>query len=784
MKITKHLLEEFISLKDIKEEQIVEKLNQIGLEVESFQKICIPHSVVIGKILQKDRHPNADKLNVCRVDVGREILQIVCGASNVQEGQWVAVALKGSVLHTHRGILVIETTQLRGVESNGMICSSVELGLPKLNEGIMILDSSIGDLECGASLSNYGIFDNFVIELGLTPNRGDCLSVLGVARDLSVALGIPLMMKNYRDENTILGIGRVLQVANKGNFSSSVLYKVINLEKIDTPFEILLSLALCDIDFQSPFQNFLNYAIHSVGVILQAYAFEDFQEIENSESKREIKLKKDQGIDCVCGSQSKNYIGITANELNSTEGMMVLEASYIYPKVVSEILYHNPNLPRDLQITYKTTRGSNPDLLLGMQFLCDLLIRFAQIEIYSSHHRIVNKEQKVSIKATFEAIDLIFGTQVIKETITSLLKKLGFKIEASCDDAFFMAIPPFYRQDLQSIQDLAEEILRFYGIQEIQGQPLAFIEQSPRENSLYFRFKAKRDLMKRASAEGFHETLHYIFCQREKMQKLGLQCVDATKDILNPMTNELDTLRTSLVPSMLDSIERNKNFDFRAIAFCEIGICYTKDAQEIEKLAFATDIFKNDQCFAYPKGEKWNFYRFAESLAKVIGEFELKQMTEDDLKTLPSLLHPFQSAWILKDQTPIGYMSKINPQSGYEEGFIAEIILDSLLKNKTQNKQKAFSKFQASTRDLTLLLEENVKFSQIKDVIHQANIPYLQTFYPLDLYKNENLKGQIALSLRFVLQSMEKTLSEEELNVSMQNILEILEKKFGARLRS
>lgn len=782
MKVTKHLLEQFISLKEISQERILVELSKIGLEVESFNEIKIPNGVVVGKVLQKSKHPDADKLSVCQIDVGNEVLQIVCGASNVDEGQWVAVALEGSRLQTPKGELVIQTTALRGLKSQGMICSSVELGLPKINEGIMVLDSSIGDLECGRALGTYEIFNNFVIELGLTPNRGDCLSILGVARDLSVVFGVPVTLKNYRDENTVLGIGRVLQVVCEGNFSSSVMYKVANLEKIDTPLEVALSLALCDIELQSPVQNFLNYGMHNVGVILRVYPFADFQDEKKLQSKGEISLRNENGLDCVCGDGVKSIVGISPNVVKKTEGMIVLEASYIHPKIVSELIYNHQEIEKDGQITYKTTRGSNPDLLLGIQFLCDTLMRFAQIEIYSSHHRIALEEQHVSIKTTFEEINAILGQRIDKEEIANLLKKIGFRIEASSDDVFFMAIPPIYRHDICGIQDISEEILRFYGIEKIQNKALKFREQSPRKNALYFRFKAKRNLMKRASAQGFYETLHYVFCQREKMQRLGLECLDEHLDILNPITNELDTLRTSLIPSMLDSIERNKNLDFKAIALCETGICYDRKRQEVEKIAFVVDALRYAQSLSYPRGEKWDFYSFASSIAQIVGEFKLEKIEDWNLGVSSVLVHPFQSAWVVKNGQRIGYLGKINPQSAYDEGFVCEMLLNPLLVD-TQAKKQEISRFQANTRDLTIMINKEIPFSQIEARIQAAKIPYLQTFYPLDLYHHESFENQFALSLRFVLQSMEKTLQEEELSASMQAIVAILEEKFGASLR-
>lgn len=780
MKVTKHLLEQFISLQGVCTNHLLDELNKIGLEVESFYELKVPDKVVVGKVLSKDKHPDADKLSVCQVDIGSEVLQIVCGASNVDKNQWVAVAVEGARLQTPKGELLIKQAKLRGVDSCGMLCSSIELGFPKSNDGIMLLDESIGKLELGKALNSYTLFDNFVIELGLTPNRGDCLSVLGVARDLSVTLGLNLTIRNFKDENTVLGIGRVLHVINEGNFSSSVLYKVANLSSIALPLELHLSLLLCDLPMQNPLEDFLTYAMHNVGVILRTYPFKHFKASNLEENKAEILLRQKNGIDFVCGSHEEIAVGISPSKVQNDQEMLLLEASFIEPTLVSELIYQYKDLQKDQFITYRSTRGSNPDLLLGMQYLCELLIKFAQIDIYASCHKIVQEKQNNGIKTTFQAINSIIGIEIEKEEITNLLKKIGFSIEASFDDTFFMALPPLYRHDLQTVQDITEEILRFYRIQNISSHPLYFKEQSLRDNHCYFDFKAKRNLIKKAVALGFCETLHYVFIDRTKLEKLGFECINEGLDVLNPITNELNTLRTTLIPSMLESVQRNENFGFKAIALCESGICYSTKREEIEKLAFVVNKTKKIEAFPHAKGIEWDFYSFASAIAKVIGDFHLEAISKDD-KLTQKLLHPYQSAWIYQNNQKVGYIGKLNPQSEYE-GFACEVLLKPLLE-KNENKKNNFSKFQSSTRDLTLMIEENISFAQIKKVIQNQRIDYLHTFYPLDIYKHESFGNQIALSIRFILQSTEKTLQEEDLNQTMQTILQILEHELGASLR-
>ena len=209
MIITRSWLEEFIDISKISTDEICKTLNSIGLEVDSLEKVSIVSKVVVGKVLERVKHPEADKLSICQVDLGTQQVQIVCGAKNVDEGQFVPVATLGCDLGND---FIIKEAKLRGVESNGMICSSTELGLPKLNDGILELDNSIGELILGKELSDYPKLSDEIIEIELTANRGDCLSINGIARELSAFYNIPFIEYDKQVNYNNLGIGQVLEV--------------------------------------------------------------------------------------------------------------------------------------------------------------------------------------------------------------------------------------------------------------------------------------------------------------------------------------------------------------------------------------------------------------------------------------------------------------------------------------------------------------------------------------------------------------------------------------------
>ncbi|PAF46996.1 phenylalanine--tRNA ligase subunit beta [Helicobacter sp. 12S02232-10] len=786
MIVTSHLLSKFINLSNTDIQKLCDDLSNIGLEVESCKKISLPQKIVVGKIIDKKPHPDADKLNVCQVDIGTEVLQIVCGAKNVAKDQYVPVALQGAVLpHGKGGNLTIAKTNLRGVESFGMICSSTELGLPKINDGIMVLDASIGKLELGVELGTYPIFNAKVIEISLTPNRGDCLCILGIAREISCILDLPINDCKEIDSGVALGVGRILQVFTEGKIQSSLLYKVIEVKQIQTPLEIQLSLALNGTLSEDPIQNLIEFSTYMTGVILNAYAIDNL-EITSRTKKTEISLtiKKDEnGFESIFTDKKISIIGIgnqIHQDFNIFPKTIIIEASYINPVVISKLLHKHP-IKQNKSLTYRTTRGSNPQLETGINCLCKIFSDFTKCLIYSGSQEIKQNYEDTVINTTFSAISNIIGKSIEKEEIARILKNLNFTIKATCDDNFFTIIPPSYRHDIKTKQDAAEEFLRIYGIENIPSIPHNSNDKV-NSNLRYMQYKNQRNLASRALAMGFIETMHYLFYQKERLEDLGYQVLKDALDLKNPITSELNTLRTSLIPAMLDSIQRNKNFGYKSMKIFEMGSVYDENRQEKTKIAFMVNGLKENEIYPYPKGSQWDFYKFAQTISNIIGSFELAPLSQKDLN---KTLHPFQSAAMCINGEKIGIISKLNPilekEMDIYEGFYCEIDLDALEQKHIIAKE--FSKYPLSFRDLTILIDEEIPFAKIKNKILSANILNLKNIYPLDLYKSDSNKNQIALSIRMFIQSMQNTLTEEDLTCVVEEVLKILKDQFNAMLK-
>ncbi len=763
MKLSVNDLNVFVNTpKDIA--KLCENLSCLGLEVESCIPCIAPKNVVVGKVLEKAPHKNAEKLSVCQVDVGKEVLQIVCGAKNVAKNQFAPVALNGALI----GSTTIAKTELRGVESHGMICSSIELGFPKINDGILELDESVGELVLGKELNGYAPFNTHVLEISLTPNRGDCLSVLGIAREISAFYHTPLKpikALNFtpKSDSIALHVGE--------NIESHLAYYLIYNHSLKTPLNIKLSLAHNNALSENDLNNFIEFSAHFSGVILNAYSL--------NTTPVDLSVKNDENnLESVyINHQKRSTIAIKHQDQKDLSECLLLEASYTDPVSLSLKLHalKDKTLQKDNALIYRSTRGSNPNLSDGLNFLSAHL-KAAILESKQTQHFLKDR----TLKFQLEDITEILGLVIEAEKIQGILKNLGFKVSAkepNSKSQILEVIVPNFRHDIKTIQDIAEEILRFVGIDNLISNPLDSVS-SKNSNPHYDTHRFFENLKHKALACGFKEVIHYVFYSKEKQQKLGFEVLEDPLELQNPITTELNTLRTSLVCGLLDASLRNKNLGFKSIALYEKGSVYNSKREEIQKLGFLISGLQKRESYPDAKGKAWDFYSFAECVSRIIGDFSLEKLT---IQT--PINHPYQSAKIIQNNEIIGVIAKIHPKVIQEldlfESYYAEIDASKL--KRPAMLLKPFSIYPSSVRDLTLIIDENTAFSRIKKALKDAQIPNLSEILPLDIFKESD--NTIALSVRCVIHSLEKTLNDEEVNSVVQKALEILEKEFNARLK-
>ncbi len=776
MIVTRSWLNEFIDLGSVSNDKLYETFNSIGLEVDSINEIKIAQKVVVGKILSCEKHPDADKLNVCQIDVGTGTRQIVCGAANVVDAEYVAVATIGAVLP---GDFEIKHAKLRGVESEGMVCASSELGLPDTGKGIMILDTSIGELEVGREFGSYEKVADTIIELELTANRGDCLSVYGVARDLSAALDLEMKPFEYKQaEKMKLGIARESELHTEGDITADLHYKLATVEAYENNFLIQLRLAMVGVEAEGKLASMLAYATHTTGVILRAY---DSSMFRNEEQKVVVKpTAVSEGIIEIHNHKTLSVVGVNQEEkaiaTDKTETVL-LEASYINPDLLVEAVASTKLKTDDLY--YKTSRGSNPDLTFGLTFLASLLDSYSAINCYEGSLNVDVDREHETVGVSAREISSIVGMDVELGRIATILQKLGFGITSMGDDAI-AAVVPLFRHDIKHIQDIAEEIVRIIGINNIEAKPLAFIEKN-RLNDTTDRYKAKKSFKNRAVGVGFYENVSYIFSQRVDLEKYGFPVVEEALDLANPIAEELNTLRSTILVNLLNAVKRNVSYTQKSIPLFEIGAVFgsKREQREVLSFVFSGQISTENVCNA-GKPKMIDFAAFTQKVGAVVGEFELVPCSYEN-----GLIHPYQSADIIIDGKVCGFITKLHPTVqeayGIPETFIAELDFNALLPQHIN--AKPISKFQGVYKDLSVVIDKSMRYYKVAKVLNGLDLLMLKDSYPVDIYEDEKLGDKKSLTVRFFIQSMEKTLEDSDIEAVMSKIMAALEKECNAELR-
>ena len=778
MIVTKTWLEEFINLEGVSDEKLYETFNSIGLEVDSLKRYTMPEKVVVGRVVACEKHPDADKLNLCRIDVGAgEPLQIVCGAANVREAEFVPVAVVGAVLP---GEFEIKPAKLRGVESFGMVCSASELGLPEMGKGILILDESVGEMIPGKPLTELEAFNDTVIELELTANRGDCLSIRGVARDLSAALDRELIPHHHDPLNRMkLGIARILELHTRGPIDADLRYTLMETEGLRATMLTYLRLALVAEYREGALEALLAYTTHATGILLRAY---DAQRLKNDDGKIPLNIVETHPgiVEVSSGGRKLSIVGVWGNsELTVAEsgGEVLFEASYIDPEVLVPAVARE-KLETD-PLYYRSSRGSEPDLKIGMVYLTECCDQAGECRFSESPLSIEADREPRTVSVDLYRLNAVIGQEIPKGMIHTILKRLGFAIHGAGAERFGVTIPA-WRHDINHLQDIAEEILRIVGINNIEAKPLELTEANRLTESTR-RFKISRDLRQRAAAAGFFEAVTYAFAEKSKLEAYGFATLEEGVDLLNPIVEELNTLRSTLSINLLEAAKRNVSYGKKRIALFEIGSIFDTERRERE---MATFLWSGDAeeptVLNQGKPARIDFPRFVRKLGNVLGAFELIPC-----RTENALIHPYQSATVVVHGKEAGWISTLHPSAaeafGLEATVLAELEFEALI--PPHRNARPVSNFQGTYKDLSLLVDHELPYEAMARTVGSLEEPLLRRFFPIDRYEDEKLGERKSMTLRFFLQSDEGTLSDEAIDGVMARILEALERDCGAELR-
>ena len=792
MKFTKDWLQDHLKTNKT-ELQIIEKLNNIGLEVENIELSKNELSdFTVAKIVKSEKHPNADRLKLCKVDIGNgKIVDVVCGAPNARENLVTIYAPPGSIIPKNQ--MKLQISKIRGITSYGMLCSGSELNLSSESEGIVELDTKYISKIGSRYFKNN---DEKTIELSITPNRPDCLGIRGIARDLA-ASGIGTL-KNLK----ILKIKKSSKhnfkvVINKNTnqacsiFGSCIIRNIKNTESPSWLKKRIVALGLRPI---SAVVDITNYVMFDLNRPLHAYDIDKVKNkivIRNSkkgENFEALDNKKYNLNDDMCViSDDEGVLGLggiiggvrSGTEINTKN--ILLESAYFDPEITRKTA-KKLNINSDAKFRFE--RGIDPDSIkIGLQEAAKLIMKICGGDVSKIDIQKIKKFKKKIIKFDPNLVTKTVGVNIGNTEIIKILNNLGFDIKKK--SKIFNVIVPSWRPDIFGEIDLVEEIIRIKGLDKLKSIPPEKIRLKPTLNYLQRHFHLGQ---RAVASKGYLETITWSFTD-EKINNKFCGDTEVVK-IVNPISSDLNVLRSSLFPNLIYYLEKNLNRGFGDQSLFEIGPVFTgrKPGDQITVICGV----KKQQIDEYSNIKKTSMdvFKIKSDLVKTLLELGVNKDETTIVSKTPDYYHPGISGSIYtKDKKNIlAYFGEIHPgiiSNSY--GF--EIFLENLVKYKQQFKKEkeslVYSDFQKSDRDFAFLIDKDIEAQVLTEIIENIDKSLIKNVKVFDVYEGPNIdKDKKSIALKVTIQSDTKTLNEKDLNDISQKIITIVEEKAQAKLRS
>ena len=813
MKISYNWLKDFISLEETAE-AIASELTQAGLEVESIEKIylCqgkkIPNrleGLVIGEVLTCEKHPNADKLSKTTVDIGSCILPIVCGASNVAVGQKVVVATVGTTLYPTAGEpFTIKKAKIRGEESEGMICAEDEIGLGNSREGIMVLDTNLPKGTPAAEF--FEVEEDYILEIGLTPNRVDAASHLGVARDLKVLLQKQLCKPTFNDFQATQGKPISVQIEDT---KACPRYAGLLIEGVQiAPSPEWLKNRLKAIGL-NPINNVVdatNFVLHHIGQPL--HAFDADKIVGNKIIVKQlpqntpfvtldgIERKLSENDLMICDTEKPlalaGIFGGLHSAVTETTTRIFLESAYFQPDTIRRSSqYHG--LKTDASFRFE--RGADPNMpVYALKMVATLILKIAGGKIAS---QIIDEYpepiKNFKFSVSYKNIDRLIGKQLDRDFIKNTLKDLEIEIFDENEVGFSVSVPP-YRVDVQREADIVEEILRIYGFNNIEISDTlssSYIASFPKIDKSQLQNKIT-DLL---AANGFYEIITNSLTKPQYAKVLGYD-ENENVVILNPLSEELAVLRQSLLFSGLEVLAYNLNRKQKDLKMFEFGKIYRKinnvqsntvtdKYKEQTKLAIFITGNKFAETWQQPS-QKADFYDLAGIVEKVLLALRIKYQKETSQSPNFSfgLSYKYQDyvfAQIGQVQANLLKIADLKSAVWY-----AELDWDWLVANyRNETTYQEISKFPEVKRDLSLILDKKITYQEIEKKAFELEKKWLKRMNVFSVFEGEQIgEGKKSYAISFFLQDDTQTLTDTQIDKTMQKLMEGFKSAFGAVIRS
>ena len=805
MKVPLSWLKEFVNLDDFTAEEIAKELTLAGSEISSIEKVGGDiNGVIIGKVLSVGKHPDADKLSVCEVDIGDETLSIVCGAPNVREGIFVPVALIGAKLPNG---LTIKKASIRNVESNGMLCSRTELGYDEIEGiyGIWILDEEINKAGLnteeiiGKPISLIVGEGDYIFNVEITANRGDLVSVIGFARECSIVLKkrVSVPQVNVYDS---FGGNIDITIENPKSCYKYTGRLINNITIAPSPDWIQQKLKKCGVNPINNIVDITNYVMLEYGQPLHAYDFDKLKggkiivrDAKNGEKiilldGREVELNEE----VLIIADEENPIGIagvmggdSTKIEDSTKNILIESAYFDHIAVKKSSIATNTKT----DASYRFERDiDHTATLQALNRAVDLIVNL------NSECKISSRAKEVNTKQ-FEATKIIFDCELVKRylglnmnigEISSIFKRYDFNVSALGENTLKVEVP-FYRHDLSIAEDLVEEIARVYGYNNISSN-IPHIKCNP-INTDYEEISFIKHKM---ASYGLYETKQYSMGDSSIFKRFGIDEEKFIK-VVNPLTSEMDVLRPTALASLLNNVIYNQNHRHKNGALFEVGNIFYKNGDK-----FIEEKHLSAVMFGLYQEKLWNkdarVYDFFD-MSGVIEELLIKDLKCSDYNLVVkenNLFVPTISAEVVIFGEKIGIIGKLHPKileifDINTDVYYLDIDIRKTLKLVKERakklKLKDIGKYPAVFRDLALVCDNNIEFSKVIKAINKFS-DIIQNVEVVDRYVGEQVEeGKQSIAISITYYDINKTLKEDEINSVESSLLEMLKNKFSISLR-
>jgi phenylalanyl-tRNA synthetase beta chain len=802
MKVSLSWLKDYVNI-EMTSSDLAEALTMVGLEVESLsERYHYLNTVFVGRIEEIAPHPQADKLHLCRVNTGRQKISVVCGAPNAEIGMLSPIALPGTEFPEG---FVLEKSIIRGQTSEGMLCSEGELGLGSDRSGIMALDPS---LSVGDKLASALGLSDTVFEIEITPNRPDCLSVIGVAREIAAIQNTRLTYPDFKiiDKDGIISQQTSVKIEAPDHCPRYVARLLEDIKIEPSPFwlqERLLSVGMRPI---SNIVDVTNFVLMETGQPLHAFDFDRLAQnriVVRTANKGETFTTLDQKerlLDSemlmICDGEKAVAIGGVMGGLNSEieddTTRVLLESAYFNPVSIRRTA---KQLGLNTDASYRFERGIDPDgTIAAANRATKLMAEISAGRIIGGLIDEYPKRQRVkSLKLSTKKTNRLLGTRLQRKQIENLLKSIEFKVAQKNEDTLRVTSPSF-RVDISRPEDLMEEVARLFGYNNI---PTTFPQMpaTGRSSNKEINLRNRARLM--MTGFGFREAINYSFVHRQSGDHLRLESADPRRqlvNILNPLTEDQAAMRTSLVPGLLQTMHYNFSQQIKNLKIFEIGKIYiNEDPQHLPK--------ETEMLAGLWTGSRWDGSWHAQEAqcdfydikGVVEGLLNALQIDEVQFTRLPenecTYTKPGYSAQILSNRTQLGLVGELHPEilanfNLSQAGFLFELNFDQLIELVPDAKFSApLPRFPAIFRDITLIVDIDLETQKILSEAKNQHEALVESFSLLDVFEGKPIApGKKSVSLRVTYRSPRKTLQDEDVASIHKSIAGRLIKTFNASL--